>query len=66
MSGGDQFRIDALEAEVAILDERLDLALRYLQGNQDIGYGLSPIGVITLINILRGESDDFGTQGQSS
>jgi hypothetical protein len=61
----DAFTIDCLEAERDILNERINLALMYLQGNQDIGYGMSPIGVITLINMLRGEDDElpFGTQG---
>jgi hypothetical protein len=66
VSGGEQFTIDCLEAERDILNDRIRLALYYLQGNQDIGYGMSPIGVITLINMLRGEDDDFTTPGLTS
>lgn len=56
----EQFQIECLEATVSILDERIDQAISFLL-HPDVGYGLSAIGVVQLINLLRGEHDDLGT-----
>lgn len=56
--GNCAFQIECLEATVSILDERLDQAIGFLL-QPDIGYGLSPIGVVQLLNLLRGEHDDI-------
>lgn len=62
--GNCAFQIDCLEVTVSILDERIDQAIAILL-NQDHGYGLSSIGVVRLLDVLRGETDDISTPGQS-
>ncbi len=54
--GNCAFTIDMLEATVAILEERLDMVRAYLT-TPDIGYGLSPIGVVNLLNLVNGDVD---------
>lgn len=53
--GNCAFTVDMLEATVAVLEERLDMVRAYLTA-PDIGYGLSPIGVINLLNLVNGET----------
>lgn len=58
------FQLDMQATTIAVLEERIAKALTYLNGCSDsIGYGLSPLGVIEVSNILEGYDDDLGTPG---
>lgn len=60
----DTWRLDVLETTISILDERIDQAIAFLL-HPDTGYGLSAVGVVQLINLLRGEDDGpLRTPGQ--
>lgn len=59
----DQFRADILELTVEILEQRIRHAIEYIDA-PDVGYGLSPIGLATIRDILMGEDDGpLGTPG---
>ncbi len=57
--GNCEFQLDMMQATLDVFEDRINVALSYLM-LPDVGYGLSPVGVENVINLLRGEADELG------